>query len=431
MQDVKFKRLKIEGWRQFHAVDIELHPRLTILTGANGAGKSTLLGLFTRHFGYQRPLFTTPRMTRGVTSFVVGLFSSWKESIGIGKKSKEGAIGQLEYTSGASASLKIPTSPSLAYHVDLVGQQVVAGLHIDSHRSPNVYRHVAQFPATAPSVRDIGNSLNSEMMHYYSSGGVSQGSLYHIKMTLIQMSIFGHGNSTMEPIPELVKLFSGFEEKLRQIFPKSLGFQKLIIRSPEVILSTRTGDFIVDSASGGIIKLFEITWQIYFFSQGKEGFAITIDEPENHLHPSMQKSLLPSILRAFPNVQMIVATHSPFIISAMRESNVYVLKYLETEIVDHEADDDQSIRGLSGARVVAEKLDTVNRAGTASEILREVLGITTTIPDWAENRIDEIIQSFRDKEMTPELLKSLFSILEKEGLASSYPSAIAELTREK
>ena len=431
MQNTKFKRLKIEGWRQFHAVDIELHPQLTILTGANGAGKSTLLGLFTRHFGYQRPLFATPKTKGGVTSFVIGLFSAFKENIGIGTKSKGGVIGQLEYSSGASASLKMPASPSLAYHVDLVGQQVVAGLHIDSHRSPNVYRHVSQFPSTAPSVTDIGSSLNSELMRYYSNGGISQGSLYHIKMTLIQMSIFGHGNSTMEPIPELVKLFSGFEEKLRQIFPKSLGFKKLIIRSPEVILATNTGDFIVDSASGGIIKLFEITWQIFFFSQGRESFAITMDEPENHLHPSMQKSLIPSILSAFPHVQIIVATHSPFIISAMRESNVYVLRYLETDIVDHEADDDQSIRGLSGARVIAEKLDTVNRAGTASEILRDVLGITTTIPDWAENRIDEIIQSYRDKEMTPETLKSLYAILEKEGLASSYPSAIAELSRRK
>jgi predicted ATPase len=40
---VKFNNLRIEGWRQFDNIDIEFHPRLTVLTGANGAGKTTLL----------------------------------------------------------------------------------------------------------------------------------------------------------------------------------------------------------------------------------------------------------------------------------------------------------------------------------------------------------------------------------------------------
>jgi predicted ATPase len=42
----RFRSLRIEGWRQFDNVDIELHPRLTVLTGANGAGKTSLLRIF-------------------------------------------------------------------------------------------------------------------------------------------------------------------------------------------------------------------------------------------------------------------------------------------------------------------------------------------------------------------------------------------------
>ena len=38
-----FKKLQLAGWRQFDSVELELHPRLTVLTGANGAGKSTLV----------------------------------------------------------------------------------------------------------------------------------------------------------------------------------------------------------------------------------------------------------------------------------------------------------------------------------------------------------------------------------------------------
>ncbi len=248
-------------------------------------------------------------------------------------------------------------------------------------------------------------------------------------MTLIQMSIFGHGNSTMEPVPELVALFGEFEAILKKVLPRSLGFNRLIIRSPEVLLSTNSGDFLIDAASGGVIKLFEVAWQLYFFSKSVAEFVITFDEPENHLHPSMQKSFLPSILEAFPGCQIIVVTHSPFIISAMRDSSVYVLRYADTELLSTDADDDKSVLGLMGSRVIAERLDTVNKAGTASEILRDVLGITTTIPDWAEDRVNSIVAEYRGRSLDENALRQLYNQFEEEGLISSYPVAVSALTR--
>lgn len=264
-------------------------------------------------------------------------------------------------------------------------------------------------------------------MNYYSNGQINQGSLHHIKLSLIQMSIFGHGNNTMEPNPELIRLFSGFEQKLREILPPSLGFERLVIRSPEVLLSTKSGDFLIDAASGGVIKLIEVAWQIYFYSQGKSGFVVTFDEPENHLHPSMQKSFLPNIMKAFPNTQIIVVTHSPFIISAMRDSFVYVLRYEDTDVASD--GDDQSIKGMMGSRVYAEQLDTVNKAGTASEILRDVLGITTTIPDWAEDRVEQIVADYQGWPMNKDTVAAIYAQLEREGLAASYPTVLASLTR--
>ncbi|MFC1718335.1 AAA family ATPase [Candidatus Poribacteria bacterium] len=37
-----FKSLKINNWKQFDAIDIEFHDRLTILTGANASGKTIM-----------------------------------------------------------------------------------------------------------------------------------------------------------------------------------------------------------------------------------------------------------------------------------------------------------------------------------------------------------------------------------------------------
>lgn len=427
---VSFTKLGIRGWRQFQDIELQLHPRLTIITGANGAGKSTLLSFFSRHFGYNRNFLATPQRSGAKNPFSLGVFFLQKLGLAPSRPSPHGPeIGEIGYSDGSVCKIRVPPQASLHYDLVFDRQTAVEGIHIDSHRPPNLYRHVANYPSTPPARQSIGLNLNSEYINFYQSGGLSHGALYHIKMTLMQMSIFGYGNETMDPMPELIELFRGFERVLKVMLPKSLGFEKLIIRPPEVLLSTRSGDFLVDAASGGIIKLFEVAWQLYFYSQGREHFVVTLDEPENHLHPSMQKSFLPSILEAFPGLQVIAVTHSPFIISAMQDSAVYVLRYRDTYVIGAEADDDQSIRGLQGTRVVAERLDTVNKAASASEILRDVLGITSTIPDWAEARVQEIVGQFKGKKLDEAALKNIYSQLEKEGLASSYPSALTSLTR--
>jgi len=37
--------IRLHQWRQFDQIDIDFHPRLTVLTGANGSGKSTILSI--------------------------------------------------------------------------------------------------------------------------------------------------------------------------------------------------------------------------------------------------------------------------------------------------------------------------------------------------------------------------------------------------
>jgi hypothetical protein len=46
--------------------------------------------------------------------------------------------------------------------------------------------------------------------------------------------------------------------------------------------------------------------------------------------------------------------------------------------------------------VISQKLDYANRAGTASEILREVLGLHSTLPQWVENDLSRIIGKYQD-----------------------------------
>ena len=54
------------------------------------------------------------------------------------------------------------------------------------------------------------------------------------------------------------------------------------------------------------------------------------------MHPKWQKLFLKNILDIFPNIQIILTTHSPFIVSSIKDSRIYVCTSLDThsEIIE-------------------------------------------------------------------------------------------------
>jgi predicted ATPase len=59
--------------------------------------------------------------------------------------------------------------------------------------------------------------------------------------------------------------------------------------------------------------------------------VVLIDEVDAHLHPKWQRDILPALRKVFPNIQFIVTTHSPLVLSEIEARNVRILKrYGET-----------------------------------------------------------------------------------------------------
>lgn len=56
---------------------------------------------------------------------------------------------------------------------------------------------------------------------------------------------------------------------------------------------------------------------------------VMIDEIDAHLHVSLQKKILSFLTGAFPKVQFIVTTHSPFVVSSVKDAVIYDLSKLE------------------------------------------------------------------------------------------------------
>lgn len=58
---------------------------------------------------------------------------------------------------------------------------------------------------------------------------------------------------------------------------------------------------------------------------------VLIDEIEQHLHPGWQRTIIPNLRRTFPNIQFILTTHSPQVLSNVPRENVFILKDFKLE----------------------------------------------------------------------------------------------------
>ena len=423
---VKFSSLKIEGWRQFGQVEIELHPQLTVLTGANGAGKSTLLNILSSHFNYSRPLLGTPRVdSAGGYKFVSGILSLFSKLFSAPAPKTPGLVGKLVYTNNIAGSILVPVEGAISYTVSIENQQQVRGFHISSHRRLPQYQQVSQIPTQPMVPQQAYDNFNGEMMSSYQGGHSGFSSTYRIKEALISMALLGPKTEFNGGDPVLRATFAGFGEILKKILPEEIGFIEISIRSPDVVLITKSGEFLIDAVSGGLLALIDLAWQIYMYSVNNDSFVVTMDEPENHLHPSMQRLLMGNLVKTFPKVQFIVATHSPFIVSAVRDSRVYVLRHVENPKVN----DEQTVASKQTRFVSSIRLDSSNRAGTASQILRDVLGLPTTYPEWVSEAVDGIINKYRGRPFDERLMTDLRRELNEQGYSELLPDVTSALAK--
>lgn len=424
----RFDKLTLSGWRQFHNIDISFHPKLTIITGANGAGKSSLLSMLTQHFGWQHRFLGTPQKRRinGIVRFITGLRRPQKTNI------NEYSVGSIEYSPLAEAILKTSTEGQ-QYVVNIHNQQNVIGTYISSHRPMPFYQQIVSINIGAQSPDQAYLQLQTESASRSINNIQGPTSIFRMKEALISMATFGPKTEFSFGDENALDTINKFTDVLRKTLPPSLGFRALSIRQTDVVLETHSGSFMLDSASGGIMAIIDIAWQIFIFSltstaKAEDGFVVVMDEPENHLHPSMQRSLLTNLIEVFPTAQFIVATHSPFMVSSVQDSFVYVLRYdkVEVDFLDSNIEDKGSYRNL----VISERLDVVNRAGSAGDILRDVLGVPVTVPLWVESELEDLVNEFRDREPNIETFKLLKTKMSELGFGELYPQAIARLVQE-
>lgn len=407
-----FKNINIHKWQQFDEVHIDLHDRLTILTGSNGCGKTTLLSLLARHSGWNHHTLSTPRkdIKTGAVRFYNRFFRGKSEEYG-------NIVGNINYSNDISCDLTIHDSNQANYYISLDNQQPVKSFYIPSHRPLFRYQALGNIPTAKKDKQAAFSEVSNMMIQSYQGSYHGQSASFLMKSSLIGWAINGYGvtNNNKVIMPEdreQIKFYEGFQNVLRKILPESIGFKEFEIRNMEIVFVCNDGEdeFLLETASGGISALIDMAWQIYMYStKDNPDFTVIIDEIENHLHPTMQRRILPDLLNAFPNARFIVSTHSPLVVGSVQDSNIFALTY-NTE-----------------NKVISRELDLLNEAKTAAEILDEVLGVSFTMPIWAEDNLNDIIKQFQSRNISKSDFSLLRTKLSNAGLERMIPVAIQKI----
>ena len=139
-----------------------------------------------------------------------------------------------------------------------------------------------------------------------------------------------------EKVNSIRKWFSDFEILLKTLFQDnnlSLLFNQEKGYSFKINLGKQSFGF--NEMSDGFKSAINIVADLILRMQDgknisnvylKEGIVL-IDEIETHLHLALQKIIMPFLTKTFPNIQFIVTTHSPFVLSSMSNAVAYDLEH--------------------------------------------------------------------------------------------------------
>ncbi|MGN7713715.1 AAA family ATPase [Agrobacterium radiobacter] len=103
--------------------------------------------------------------------------------------------------------------------------------------------------------------------------------------------------------------------------------------------------------------------------------VVLVDEIDLHLHPEWQRSVVPTLAKAFPKLQFVLTSHSPLVASTVHRQNVYVT----------EADFDGTAR-------LGQLDESVFGRSAEQLLLSSYFGLLTTRPEAFVSQAEELFE---------------------------------------
>lgn len=446
---MKIEKITLENFRCFSQLEINFHPQLTVLVANNGHGKTSILDSirialwpFVSQFDLANTSFKDPDKTITIDDMRIVKANS-------------------EYTD--QMVRRFPTSVTAK---GIYGTEITEWKRFRDSEAPksqtkddkntrdlkqfakNIQKQVRelnQMPVTLPVFGYYGTSrlwkenkigskrdqnANDESIRTFAfrdclntASSYRQFKDWFIfaskKLFEYQIDQFLLGTKVIEDEPNLINPVKVVQDAVNEVL-KPVGWKNLefSLRNNQalVLQHDEYGLMKVDNLSDGIKNIFAMIADIAYRAVilnghlGEEAARespgiVMIDEVDMHLHPQWQQTVIGSIRNAFPNIQFILTTHSPQVLSTVHAESIRILNHSvnpESGVLESTADIAyQQSMGVASADVMAiiQGVDTIPNVEPAHWLseYKKLIVFDELESDQAKILKDNIISHFGEE----------------------------------
>ncbi len=332
---MKIKNLKLQNFRGIRELELELSPRLNVISGANGSGKSSilqalslLLTQFTSRLAETKNAQLTDEIIYNQANFAMLSITCDEEDAQwsivrhrTGKlsphKSSLDGLNRLtrRWKTRYTESPETTAFPLIAYYPT-------------SRTGLDIPRRIRKQHAFTPLHAYDGHaSFGVDFRLFFEWFRQRQ----EIEMQR-QVQLYKQGHPA-EAAAALDPQLQAVRTAMVSFFP---GFSDFCVGyNPLRMELTKEGETLSfgqlsDGEKAFLSLVADIAFRLCLANphldhplQG-EGI-ILIDEIELHLHPEWQKDAIPNLLRTFPNCQFVLTTHSPMVLNRAQQGRIIAL----------------------------------------------------------------------------------------------------------
>lgn len=366
---MRLSRLELQNFRCFSSLSIDLHERLTVLVAPNGGGKTSVLDAariavwpFVKGFdlGSQTGKSATVQiadvrrqwmgggtMEAQVPSVVRALgewggaereWEQFRESLRAGTNTRGDAATRALTTYGTGLERQVRAGAQ-GVTLPLVSYLGTSRLWFEGRftsEARDVALDISEFSRTSGYLNCL--SYSSSFKAFTAWYGWVYRSYREVQADTLEGRTGHPDDGRFETIIGVVK------SAINALVQGPTGWRDLEYKSSHnqqlVMQHDALGLMPVEDLSDGLRNAIAMVADLAFRAcklnphLGQDAARLTpgvvmIDEVDMFLHPSWQQTILGSLTEAFPNIQFIVTTHSPQVLSTISREHIRVLTQRE------------------------------------------------------------------------------------------------------
>ena len=343
---MKLKQVELTNFRCFNDVKIQLHPKLTVFVGNNGAGKSAILD--------------------GIAIGLAPILSYLPEVTGYSFKDSD--LRKEELKKASYMRVQIQTVDGIAW--DRTEKRDKSIRSANEIPTALALKQLKSYTDTLIDAVNYDKLLNFPVIAYYGTSRAVLEIPIRKRGFEKEFTRYGALAGALEATARFKTVFAWFhamEDDERRLKVEKRNFDYLL---PALETVRRAVTKMIPGFSNPRITKqplhFMVNWQrgenteILMLEQLSDGYRtmlamvmdlarrmaqanphledplqsesiILIDEVDLHLHASWQQTILPDLLRVFPNAQFIVTTHSPQVLTTIEPEHIQVLDWQDSQ----------------------------------------------------------------------------------------------------